>query len=189
MYQETFTNQLPDDNAAGSQLDNPVDARTIAEEEAVLRAFHSVRFEEALGTYGIDGVNGWKVWKLYVLQSGWDPIEALRLFLQTRPDLWCRRFGSYANFFLSEPTYVQMGSKDDARNLAAAQPDLITAFIRENIHVIGGNCGTAFWDSFDKTDYFVTAEEYPGSADDAATYAYVTLHNSLQDEKQSERRD
>ena len=136
--------------------------------------FRKIPFEDFIDASGLDGIEGWRVYHFYQLQAGRPVEDAVAQFLRERPDLrscetdeWLRRFRGY-------PTYLLVGSEQDVCLLCARNARLVNACREGNIHLIGGN-STRFWDCFDNAPYSVFVTEYPGSADDAATYGYVKL--------------
>ena len=144
-------------------------------------SFHVLDFLDFIKDDYLDGIEGWRVFKLFELQADRPAPDAVESFLRTRPDVeYCRRRNAGLWLF-REPTYLLIGSRQDAKAFSAAAPALSDACRRENIHVIGGNsCG--FWDCFDETGYSLEIEEYPGSADDAATYGYVSRKKETGDD-------
>ena len=130
----------------------------------------------------LDDFNGWNILKLYEMREGQDIPAAVRDFLKTRPDVqYCYDDGlsspAHRSWLLREPTYVMVGSIAEVKSFCAANRELVSACVKENIHVIGGNY-LSFWDCFDKTRNHISVNEYPGSADDAATYGDVILNKT-----------
>ncbi len=143
--------------------------------ESLSALFQRVYYNSELGKEGLDGLTGWTTYKFFQLREGKEPAQALARFLQLRPDKrGILRRGRYGRSYLEDPTYILIGSRDEARDFALREAELTETCRRENIHLIGGTY-RRFWDGFDRKDYWVTIEEYPGSADDAAVYGYVTL--------------
>ena len=163
------------------------DAEQRADAETNGPAFVRQDFEEAIGASYADRIDGWKTWKLYRLQKGWSACEAIRYYLIDRPDvMFCHELCRNTKFLLSEPTYLLIGETEDAKKLAADEPELIDACRRENIHVIGGDCASSFWDAFDRMNCTVTTEKLPKPVNETETYIKVTLHEEPDVQQQRE---
>ena len=144
--------------------------------------FRQRRFEDAVEEDPMDGFNGFRMFKIFEMKAGQPIAPALQRFLQERPDVaYCEKQGSFSRYFLKEPTYVMVGDGPTVRAFADEEKELVAACRRENIHVIGGSY-TCFFDSFDRAQYYLSFEDYPGSADDAATYVYVSLDREAEQE-------
>ncbi len=142
------------------------------EQESIKRLFRQASFQDELDPW-LDDLHGWMMYKLYILAEGKEASRAVERFLKERPDLRCYR--EYGKSFLDLPTYLLIGSMQEAKDFSGREKELAAACRQKNIHVAGGSC-KSFWDAFDEKQYWVSVREYPGSADDAATYGDVTLH-------------
>lgn len=162
--------RIKDDRGKGAELDDAIGraAEELLAERGELTDFLESRFNDELNMGYLDGFSGWRMMKVYHLRRGLEAAPALAGFLRDRPDN--RKYP----FLKDDPCYLFVGDGEDAHRLAAEQPALLDACRRAGLHVVDGSC-LAFWDAFDGKAYHLDIDEYPGSADDAATYGYVTL--------------
>ena len=172
-------------NAAMAQIlpQETLPAEARLKKEPIQELFRQKRFEDAVEEDSMDGFSGFRMLKIFELQAGQPISAAMRRFLEERPDVaYCEsQGGNFSSWFLEEPTYVMAGDGPSVRAFADKEKELVAACRRENIHVIGGSY-TCFFDSFDRAQYYLSFQEYPGSVDDAATYVYVTLDREAEQE-------
>ena len=135
--------------------------------------FKRILFVDAIDASYLDGINGFKIWNLFELQTGLSVPAGMKQFLTIRPDIQYS-LQSGLGFLQEYPTYVMVGSAREVKDFYLANPELVDSCRCERIHVIGGEY-TSFWDCYDETWNTIHVEEYPGSADDAATYGNVTI--------------